>query len=213
MPGNGARSLTCRGACGALLLLVLANGPGVALAHHTGGEPGDIARTTVADALGVEPASVRIVAIEPRDFPDGSLGCPQPGAAYAQVITPGHRVLVEVDGRRFDVRVAGSAGRICRPRKQAANPGADPGARPRESGERARADLAARLDLPVASVIVEGLRRLAPGEAVTGCGTPCAVGARPADCPVGVRLRAGDRVVDYVALPTEVRACPDLAIR
>lgn len=210
MPGNGARSLTCRGAFGAVLLLVLATGPGAALAHHTGTEPADIAREAVADALGVSSGTVRVISIEARDFPDGSLGCPQPGAAYAQVITPGHRVLVEADGRRFDVRVAGAVGRICRPRKPTTGGGA---VRPRESGERARADLAVRLGLPVESVIVDGLRRLAPGEAVPGCGTPCAAGTPPADCPVGVRLRAGDRVVGYVALPTEVRACPDLAAR
>jgi hypothetical protein len=85
--------------------------------------PEVIALRAVADALGIAPTDARVISSEAQDFPDGSLGCPQPGMAYAQVITPGHRVLVEADGRRFDVRVAGSHGRICYLRKPAADRG------------------------------------------------------------------------------------------
>lgn len=35
---------------------------------------------------------------------DGAWGCPQPGVAYTQALVPGHRVVVVVDGVRYDYR-------------------------------------------------------------------------------------------------------------
>ena len=87
---------------------------------------------------------------------------------------PGFRVLVEADGRRFDVRVAGTAGRICYRRKPRTDTPADDGTRPRELGEAARQDLALRLGVPLETVTVTGLRRLKPGDTLPGCGEVCA---------------------------------------
>jgi hypothetical protein len=56
----------------------------------------------IAADLGVPPESVQVVTMEPRDWPDSSLGCPQPDMLYAQVITPGYLVLVEVSGERIE---------------------------------------------------------------------------------------------------------------
>jgi len=56
----------------------------------------------IAADLGVSPESVQVITIEPRDWPDSSLGCPQPDMLYAQVITPGYLVLVEVSGKRME---------------------------------------------------------------------------------------------------------------
>lgn len=173
----------------------------------------EIARQTVAGALGTDPTTVRIVTIRPRDFPDASLDCPAPGMAYAQVITPGYQVLAEAAGRRFDVRVAGTRGRICRKRQPATGEAQDDGPPPRQAAEAARQDFARRLGLPLDAVTVTDLRRLKPGETLPGCGEVCASGTEPGGCGVGVRLRAGTQEHDYVALPVGVRPCPDIAAR
>ncbi len=55
-----------------------------------------------ASRLGVSPDQVIIVAIEPVDWPDTSLGCPKEGEFYAQVITPGYRVIVATSDRRLE---------------------------------------------------------------------------------------------------------------
>lgn len=175
--------------------------------------PEAIALQAVVDALGIAPDRVRVISSESRDFPDASLGCPQPGMAYAQVITPGHRVLVEADGRRFDVRVAGSLGRICHLRKPTPDRGPSVPVLPRESGEAARQDLARRLGIPLEAITVTGLRRLKPGETLAGCGEACASEASDAACGMGIRLRSGERDFDYIALPAGVRPCPDIAPR
>jgi hypothetical protein len=75
--------------------------------------PAEKGRQLVADHLNLALEATTLVSSTAVEFSDSSLGCPQPGMAYAQVITPGHRVIVEADGRRFDVRVAGSHARIC----------------------------------------------------------------------------------------------------
>lgn len=56
----------------------------------------------IAADLGVSPESVQVITIESRDWPDSSLGCPQPDMLYAQVITPGYLVLVDVSGERIE---------------------------------------------------------------------------------------------------------------
>lgn len=68
----------------------------------------------IADAAaraGVAADTVRVVRVESRDWPNSGLGCPSPGTAYAQIITPGLLIVVEVDGRSLEyhadrVRVA-----------------------------------------------------------------------------------------------------------
>ncbi len=55
-----------------------------------------------ASRLGVGPDQLVIAAIEPVDWPDTSLGCPKEGEFYAQVITPGYRVIIASDGQRLE---------------------------------------------------------------------------------------------------------------
>ena len=45
-------------------------------------------------------------------FPDGGLGCPEPGMLYTQVLTPGYRVVVEAGGREYDYRAGARGGEI-----------------------------------------------------------------------------------------------------
>lgn len=49
------------------------------------------------------PEEIKIVSAEPVTWPDTSLGCPEPGKFYAQVLVPGYRVVVEARGQRFEV--------------------------------------------------------------------------------------------------------------
>jgi hypothetical protein len=51
-----------------------------------------LARQDLAQKLKVSIEAIREVSVEAVEWPDTSLGCPQPGMAYAQVITPGFRV-------------------------------------------------------------------------------------------------------------------------
>lgn len=60
-------------------------------------------RRFVAGERGVDLAEVRLVTSEAVTWPDSSLGCPEPGQMYLQVLTPGYRVVVEVGGDQLTV--------------------------------------------------------------------------------------------------------------
>jgi hypothetical protein len=69
----------------------------------------------VAEQTGAAAEQVKLISEEAIDFSDSSLGCPKPGMAYMQVVTPGHKVALEYKGKTYDVRIAGGRGLICAP--------------------------------------------------------------------------------------------------
>ena len=54
-----------------------------------------------ASGAGVDPSAVEVISAEAVTWPDGSLGCPQPGQAYTQALVPGYRVILDVDGEEM----------------------------------------------------------------------------------------------------------------
>lgn len=58
----------------------------------------DLARVNLAQRLEVDPEAVAVQSIDETEFPDASLGVPEPGELYAQVLTPGLIITLAVDG-------------------------------------------------------------------------------------------------------------------
>jgi hypothetical protein len=58
--------------------------------------------SAIARDLEVPENTVAVLMVEPRDWPDSSLGCPQPDMLYAQVLTPGYLIMVEVSGEEIE---------------------------------------------------------------------------------------------------------------
>jgi hypothetical protein len=56
----------------------------------------------IARDLDVAPEEITSVKIIPRVWPDAALGCPRPGEVYAQVLTPGYLVEIELEGERHE---------------------------------------------------------------------------------------------------------------
>lgn len=71
----------------------------------------------LAAELGVSADEMTILSSEPVDWPDASLGCPEPGMMYAQVITPGYRFLLQAEGEEYEVHTdrAGQSVVLCQP--------------------------------------------------------------------------------------------------
>lgn len=55
-----------------------------------------------AEVLGVAQEEVELLEVLEEQWPDTGLGCPEPGNAYAQVITPGFRVMVRAAGETLE---------------------------------------------------------------------------------------------------------------
>jgi len=58
----------------------------------------------LAARLGATEKDIKIVRVEDVDWPDPSLGLPEPGRFYAQVITPGQRILLSYAGKTYEYR-------------------------------------------------------------------------------------------------------------
>jgi hypothetical protein len=54
----------------------------------------DAARQAAAAHLGVGADQLQASRVEAQQWPDASLGCPQPGQLYSQIVTPGFLVIV-----------------------------------------------------------------------------------------------------------------------
>lgn len=66
-----------------------------------GARVSELARRDVAARLGIEVAAVKTRFLRPQTWPDASLGCPKPGAIYAQVVTPGFLIELEAGGKTY----------------------------------------------------------------------------------------------------------------
>ena len=67
------------------------------------------ARADLAKRLGVDPSQVEVVGVSSVTWPDASLGCPQPGMVYTQVMVDGYRVRLRASGQVYEYHGSGSS--------------------------------------------------------------------------------------------------------
>jgi hypothetical protein len=63
--------------------------------------PGSLLDGVIEDAASrqsVGVATISVISGQPVDWSDGSLGCPEPGKSYTQVLTPGYLVMIDAGG-------------------------------------------------------------------------------------------------------------------
>ena len=65
------------------------------------------ARQDLAQRLDVEIDRIELVELEAVVWPDGSLGCPQPGMFYTQALVEGLRIRLSVDGTVYNYHSGG----------------------------------------------------------------------------------------------------------
>lgn len=61
-------------------------------------------RTMIAEQIRVSEKEIKLIEISPVEWPDGCLGLASPDEMCLQVITPGYRLLIEVNGNILEVR-------------------------------------------------------------------------------------------------------------
>ncbi len=119
------------------------------------------AQAYLAEELSVDLDRIEAVSVEPVEWPDTSLGCPEPGEAYLQVITPGYRIILEADEKRYRVHTDqdGEAIRICEPQLE-------------KGPAAAVAYLAQALDISEEEIEVMSIERYEWPDASLGCPEP-----------------------------------------
>ena len=86
-----------------------------------GGVPGDVleqpgfqeAIAAEAQRRGVPPADVHVNNYADVTWPDGSIGCPQPGMMYSQALVPGRLLVLEVRGELASYHTADATFTYC----------------------------------------------------------------------------------------------------
>ncbi len=87
------------------------------------------AKAHLAKLLDIDVSEIRVVEALAVYWPDTSLGCPQPGIAYAQMIVPGYRLVLEANGQQYPYHTT-LAGQIILCKVQEAGPSTETPLRP-----------------------------------------------------------------------------------
>ncbi|MBE0431788.1 MAG: hypothetical protein IBX67_08190 [Dehalococcoidia bacterium] len=98
------RGLVMMGIMGLFLLgHVLLSGPLSGAPIPDGATPAvEQAKEDLAARKGIDKEQITVVSVKAVNWPDSSLGCPQPDMFYAQVITPGYRIVLSWGGRAYE---------------------------------------------------------------------------------------------------------------
>jgi glucose/arabinose dehydrogenase len=75
------------------------------------------AQQDLAQRLNQDGAAIAVVSSEAVEWPDASLGCPQPGLMYVQVVTPGYLVVLEAEGKRYEYHTSRDELVLCEPQE------------------------------------------------------------------------------------------------
>jgi hypothetical protein len=212
----------------ALLAIGLLHGPG-ALSQEKRGESAEDssaaaqaaaeqARAQAARQLRASAGEFTVVTIEPTQWSDSSLGCRKPNAMYQQVMSNGYVVVLERQGKRHQVNVAGSRAVMCEQSERMSGTVRQPmSARGLERvAALARQDLAnrLRLDPQQIRVVKSEPRRWTDDDmnCSSGGGSPEADGAAATPGGPGYRLAlsASGRTYFYHTDLRAVRACPPI---
>jgi hypothetical protein len=62
----------------------------------------DQAKSDLAQRLSLPTNEIDLVEVTEVEWSDASLDCPQPGISYLQVITPGYRILLNVNDQAYE---------------------------------------------------------------------------------------------------------------
>jgi hypothetical protein len=62
----------------------------------------DISKEDLAKRLSIQVTEIKVSTVSEVLWQDSSLGCPQEGMAYTQVLTPGYLILLEYNNRKYE---------------------------------------------------------------------------------------------------------------
>ena len=170
-----------------------------------------LAIETLAADLGIARESIEVDTVKALEWRDSSLGCPKPGVAYLDVVTPGHKVILRVGKEIHVVHEAGNRAFRC---EQAKNLGGMTAGRDLTFGPQlvaARRDLASRIGVTERDIQFVAAESKTFPDASLGCPEP---GMQYAQAQVAgwvLTFRRGERVFTYPADDARAIPCPPIA--
>ncbi len=173
--------------------------------------PTQAAIAALSAALNVPPESIAVVDTPlPVQWSDTSLGCPQPGQDYAQVVTPGYLFTLAVGDATYNVHtdLTGTAV-VCFNQGDPIGPGTIPDPVVAEFIEQAKVDLAKRLGVTPEEIVLVRSEAVEWSDSSLGCREE---GGEYVQVPtVGYRivLALGDQYYEYHTDQHRMMLCPN----
>ncbi len=75
--------------------------------------PKTLAKKILGHELKVPENEIEIISVENMTWSDSSLGCPEPGKFYAQMLVDGHLVVTAYEGHHYNIHIGNGGGRVC----------------------------------------------------------------------------------------------------
>lgn len=82
----------------------------------------DAALADAARRTGRDAASLKLVSVEAVVWPDGGLGCPEPGVVYTMAPVPGYRIRVRAEERLLDYHASRQGNLVLCPPGRSSDP-------------------------------------------------------------------------------------------
>jgi hypothetical protein len=147
------------------------------------------AMTTLAESLNVPVTSVALLSINAAQWPDSSLGCPQPGQAYVPGTTQGYVIILRVQSTDYEVHADTSQHTVvCTLQSGGAPTPTPPDPVVSEFIQQAKTNLATQLSISPDSVVVVSSEAVDWSDGNLGC-KPASKGTTPEPGPIsGYRI-------------------------
>lgn len=69
----------------------------------------------LSEQKGIDISQIEVVSVEAVTWPDGSLGCPEPGMMYTQVLIEGAKIVLQAGDQQFEYHTGGDHFVLCEP--------------------------------------------------------------------------------------------------
>ncbi len=165
----------------------------------------------LAERLGIAQDEIRIVEVKAVEWPDASLGCPQPGKMYAQVITPGYEIVLSAGGREYAYHTGGNNLILCENGEPSMGKSEETSETltPQETAlvGQAKADLRSRLKQAQAAITVQTIDPVRWPDSSLGCPQPDMNYLTVVTPGYLIELEAEGRTYEYHASQDQVVYC------
>ena len=142
----------------------------VAMQEMTEQEAIDLATETLARELHFKEGEAGIPKAYPVKWPDSSLGCPEKGTSYLQVIIPGYRVVFRHGDQVYRVHVGGGRAVVCQEnKKELAAPKKERLLAAKRVSQLAQQDLAQQLQIEADDIKVNYVKFTTWTDSSLGC--------------------------------------------
>jgi hypothetical protein len=154
----------------------------------------------LADRLGAPAEEIQVQSVEAETWPDAGLGCPQPGKTYAQVLTPGFRLLLAHEGETYEYHTDQAerfvyCGDETMTEKTTPIGEIEPGLE--TFIRKAKEDLSQRFSIEAEQIEVLEARSVVWPDTSMGCPQPGMMYTQVLQDGVRIHLKAGDQVYAY----------------